>query len=311
MRVSGFSFVRNAIDLQYPVVEAITSVLPLCDEFIVVAGNSSDGTTELLRSIDSPKLQIVESVWDPALCVGGAIFAQQTNLALDRCSGDWAFYIQADEIVHERDLPIIEAQTRRYLNEPRVEALLFDYLHFFGSYGSVQTSHNWYAHEIRIVRTGIGVRSWHDAQGFRRDGQKLRVAHSGASIYHYGWVRSPRHLHRKGQAFTAVYAGPAAAGERAVQEDAPYPYGRLWGLKRFHGSHPAVMQERVRQQDWSVYRTHPAHKHDRIGIQVLSFVENNILGFRVGARRNYIALPDIAREQLLLAWPQRLRRYSG
>jgi glycosyltransferase involved in cell wall biosynthesis len=295
MKVSGFTFVRNAVDLGYPVVEAITSILPLCDEFVVATGDSTDGTTELLRSIGSPKLRLIETAWDPALFVRGAIFAQQTDVALAACSGDWAFYIQADEVVHERDLPRIEARLRRHLDDPRVEGLLFDYFHFFGDFDHVQTSHNWYGREIRVVRTGIGVSSWHDAQGFRRNGEKLRVAHSDAAIYHYGWVRPPDHMKRKGRAFAAAYVGAEQAAARP--EEPEYRYGRLWGLRRFAGTHPAVMRERIARQDWTVKPSPPVgHKHDRFGVQVLTYLENYLLGFRVGERRNYVLVPGLDAE---------------
>jgi hypothetical protein len=306
-KISGFTFVRNAVDLYYPVVESITSVLPLCDEFVVAAGDSTDGTTELLRGIGSPKLRIIETRWDPTLFQRGSIFAQQTDIALDACTGDWAFYLQADEVVHERSLERIEERLRRHLGDRRVEGLLFDYLHFFGDYDHVQTSHNWYNHEIRVVRTGIGVRSWHDAQGFRRNGEKLHVAHSGACIYHYGWVRPPRSLHRKVRAFTAAYQGLAAAERRQIDEEKAFGYGRLRGLRPFRGSHPRVMEARLRQRSWTVEPTPPAgHKHDRIGMQVLTFIENRLLGFRIGERRNYILLPGEGPAQSPLDWGRRL-----
>jgi glycosyltransferase involved in cell wall biosynthesis len=292
MRVSGFSFVRNAVELGYPVVESIRSILPLCDEVVVAAGDSSDGTTALLGSIASPKLRLIETVWDPELFVRGAIFAQQTDVALAACRGDWAFYIQADEVVHERDLPRIEARLRRHQDDPRVEGLLFDYLHFFGDFDHVQTSHNWYGREIRVVRTGIGVSSWHDAQGFRIGGRKLAVAHSDAAMYHYGWVRPPDHMKRKARAFAAAYVGAEAAGARP--EEPEYRYGRLWGLRRFRGTHPAVMRDRVAAMDWQVRPSAPVgHKHDRLRVQLLTYLENYVLGFRIGERRNYVLLPGM------------------
>jgi hypothetical protein len=310
VRVSGFTFVRNAIDLYYPVVESIRSILPLCDEFIVAAGDSTDDTTELLRSMREPKLRIIETTWDPALFVRGAIFAHQTDIALQACSGDWAFYLQADEVVHERDLPVIEEHMRRHLSDRRVEGLLFEYLHFFGDYDHVQTSHNWYGYEVRVVRTGIGVRSWHDAQGFRRDDQKLRVEHSGGCVYHYGWVRPPRHLNRKAHAFQRAYEGPAA-GDPPAAEAETYRYGRLRGLRRFRGTHPAVMRERVRQQDWTVQPTPPVgHKHDRFGIQLLTWLENYVLGVRIGERRNYVLVPGSAAARWPAKWRARLTRYA-
>src|SRR2546422_7083535 len=38
-----------------------------------------------------------------------------------------------DEVVHENDLPAIRSAMERYLNDQRVEALAFDYLHFYGN----------------------------------------------------------------------------------------------------------------------------------------------------------------------------------
>jgi len=300
MKVSGFTFVRNAVDAGYPLVESISSVLPLCDEFVVAAGDSTDGTTELLRSIGSPKLRIIDTVWDPARFFDGKIFADQTNIALEACTGDWAFYIQADEVVHEQDLSRIEARMRRHLDDPRVEGLLFDYVHFFGDFDHVQTSHNWYGREIRIVRTGIGISSWSDAQGFRREGEKLRVAHSDATMYHYGHALPPDDLKRKGRAFAEAQRGAGVAA--ASPETAQHRYGRLWGLRRFRGTHPKVMHERVKAQNWTVKPSSPVgHKHDWLGVQALTYLENYALGFRIGERRNYIILPgmDSKRRQRL------------
>ncbi|HET9868423.1 MAG TPA: hypothetical protein VFQ06_14085, partial [Nitrospira sp.] len=107
MKISGFTFCRNAVKYDYPIVESITSALPLCDEFIVNVGRCGDGTLELIQSIRDPKIKIVESVWDESLRQGGLIYSQQTNIALAHCTGDWAFYIQADEVIHEDDLPVL------------------------------------------------------------------------------------------------------------------------------------------------------------------------------------------------------------
>jgi len=309
MKISGFTFIRNGIDLGYPVEESIRSILPLCDELIVAAGDSTDGTTELLESIDPTKIRLIHTKWDPALFVRGAIFAQQTDIALQACQGDWAFYIQADEVVHERDLPTIRARMETYIGDARVEGLLFDYLHFFGDYGQVQTSHNWYAREVRIVRNRIGVRSWHDAQGFRIDDRKLRVAPSGATIYHYGWVRPPRRLNRKTRAFHIAFVGEEAAAAPVADEET-FAWGQLHGLRPFTGSHPAVMRNRIRAQDWQlVPTTKVRHKHDRLRIRIHSWIENNLLGFRVADRRNYVLLKDVPREPSPIAWKQRLARF--
>ena len=290
MKISGFTFVRNAIDLYYPVVESITSILPICDEFVVAAGDSTDGTTELIRSIGDPKIKIIDTVWDQTQFVGGRSNAQQTNIALDACTGDWAFYLQADEVAHEDDLSRVVECMRRHLDDRRVEGLLFDYLHFFADYDHIQTAHNWYRREVRVVRTGIGARSWHSAQGFRRNEQKLHVVASGARIFHYGWVRPPRHMLRKAHAFESLHGGPASAAAAYPDLNREYDFGQLHGLTRFTGTHPAVMRARITAKNWEVRRGNNRQRHDLWRVRLLSFLENRILGFRIGENRNSIQL---------------------
>jgi glycosyltransferase involved in cell wall biosynthesis len=291
MRISGFTFVRNAVDLYYPVVEAITSILPICDELIIAAGDSTDGTTDLIRGINDPKIKIIETVWDKTL-VSGISNAQQTNIALDACSGDWAFYVQADEVVHEDDLPVLVERMRACRDDRRVEGLLFDYIHFYGDYDHYQGSHGWYRREVRIVRTGIGVRSWRSAQGFRRNAEKLHVVPSGGRIFHYGWVRPPRNMTRKAHAFATLHAGAEAADARFRDLNREFDYGRLHGRVRFRGTHPAVMRARIAAMDWTVRAGVRRERHDTLWIRFLTFIENHLLGFRLGENRNYILLSN-------------------
>ncbi len=108
MKVSGFSFIRNAIQYDYPIVEAIQSILPLCDEFVIAVGRSEDQTLSLIQSIQSDKIRIIETVWDDSLREGGRVLAVETDKALAAIApdSDWAFYIQGDEVVHEKYLPL-------------------------------------------------------------------------------------------------------------------------------------------------------------------------------------------------------------
>ena len=292
MRISGFSFVRNAVDLYYPVVESIRSALPICDEFVIAAGDSTDGTTELLRGIDDPKLRIIETVWDQSQFVKGASNAVQTNIALDACSGDWCFYLQADEVVHEEDLGPLVERLRAYRDDPRVDGLLFEYLHFYADYDHVQTGHSWYRREVRVVRGGRGIRSWKSAQGFRRaDGSKLRVVPAGARIFHYGWVRPPRRMNAKARALAEVHLGAEGARQYVPDVEQGYDFGQLHGRARFTDTHPAVMRERIAACDWRVEPTATQRKHDRLSQRALSFVENRVLGFRLAEHRNYVLIP--------------------
>ena len=289
MRISGFTFVRNAIDLYYPIIESIRSALPICDEFIVAAGDSTDETTEAIRRIGDPKIKIIETVWDRERYVAGAINADQTNVALNACTGDWCLYLQADEVLHEAEYqPLIESM-ERHLADQQVEGLLFDYLHFFADYDHYMIAHGWYPHEIRIVRNGIGIQSWHDAQGFRRNGEKLKVAKGNARVFHYGWVRPPDRMRKKVSAFNSLYIGEEAARNQAAMQDDDFCFGSLDGRARYAGTHPAVMSDRIAAKFWEVKAGPPSNelRQDRFKNRLLSFLENRILGFRVGQPQNY------------------------
>ena len=291
MRVSGFSFVRDAIRLHYPVAEAIRSVLPIVDEFVIAVGRGSDGTAERIRAIGDPKIRLLESDWDPSLFVHGAINAVQSNLALDACSGDWAIYVQADEVLHEEDHPRIVQAMERSLDDPRIEGLLFDYLHFWGDFEHVHWTRNWYRHEVRVVRRVPGMRSWKSAQGFRIDGRKPVVRHSGARVFHYGWVRPPETMKRKQMALDRLHHPEDWVQKRHPEPEVAFDYGRLEHLRRFNATHPAVMREWIAGKDWRAedYRREGTrHEHNRRSVRLLTWCEDHLLHHRIGGYRNYV-----------------------
>jgi hypothetical protein len=252
MQVSGFTFIRNAVKFDYPVVEAITSILPLCEEFVVVLGNSEDRTRELLESIGSPKLKIYDSTWDDSLREGGKVLAVETNKALDRISpkSDWCFYIQGDEVIHEKYLPVIREAMQRYQDDLRVEGLLFDYLHFYASYDYTGDSTQWYRKEVRIVRNDKSIRSYRDAQGFRKNGRPLNVKKTDACVYHYGWVKPPSRQQDKQKYFNKLWHSDAWMKSHVPATD-EFDYSRIDSLAPFTGSHPAVMKKRIAEKNWS------------------------------------------------------------
>lgn len=251
MKISGFSFVKNAVKLYYPMEESIRSVLPICDEFIIAVGKSEDNTREVIESIGDPKIRIIDTDWDSVDTVRELILSNQTNVALKECTGDWCFYVQADEVVHEDDLPKIEKRCEQLLEDKRVEGLIFDYLHFWGDYDHYHSSHGWYPREIRIVRNKIGVKSVRDAQSFRcPDDKKMSVASVDARIFHYGWVRPPELMQVKRKSFNAVYEGKSKTEEAFRNEPVALDFGPLARLTRFDKTHPSVMEKMISQLCW-------------------------------------------------------------
>jgi hypothetical protein len=253
MKVTGFSFIRNAIKYDYPIVEAIRSILPLCDEFVVAVGNSEDNTLDLINSIDKNKIKIIQTVWDDTLREGGKVLADETNKAFRAIADDshWAFYIQGDEAVHEKYFDSIHSAMKKWKDDKRVDGLLFHYLHFYGSYDYVGTSPRWYQNEIRIVRNDKNIYSYRDAQGFRKgNNEKLRVKPVNAYIHHYGWVKEPAAMQRKQESFNKLYHNDEWV-EKNILKSQQFDYaGHIDALAKFTGNHPLLMQERIERINW-------------------------------------------------------------
>ncbi len=252
MKVTGFSFIRNAVKYDYPIVEAITSILPLCDSFIVAVGNSDDKTRELIEGISPEKIKIIDTEWDDSLREGGKVLAVETNKAFAEIpkNSDWAFYIQGDEVVHEKYHDNIRAAMEKHKDDGNVEGLLFKYKHFFGSYDYVGDATNWYRREIRIVKNIEGIFSYRDAQGFRKHpNDKLKVKLIDAFVYHYGWVRPPEKMQSKQANFAKMYnKSDEEVEERYSAEE--FDYSNINSLQRFEETHPKVMQARIQKKNW-------------------------------------------------------------
>ncbi|MBL0912620.1 MAG: glycosyltransferase family 2 protein [Bacteroidia bacterium] len=252
MKVVGFTFIRNAVKYDYPVREAVLSILPLCSEVIVAVGNSDDGTRELVEQIAPGRVRIIDTVWDDSLREGGRVLAQETDKAYAAVpeDADWAFYIQGDEVLPESDAQTVYTFMHRYKDDERVDGLLFRYRHFYGSYDYTGASSSWYRNEIRVVRKRAGIYSYRDAQGFRKDNdQKLNVVAMPAYIHHYGWVKEPAAMQRKQENFHKMWHDDAWL-EKHVAKAEEFHYSGIDQLERYTGTHPKVMEERIRRKNW-------------------------------------------------------------
>jgi hypothetical protein len=253
MKISGFTIIRNAILNDYPVVESITSILPVVDEMIVLTGDSEDNTEDLIKNINNPKIKIYQSVWDPNLRKGGTVLAAETNkaFALIDANSTWAFYIQADEVVHEKYLPAIKEACKKYKDDMKVQGLLFKYKHFYGTYDYVGDSRRWYHKEVRIIRNDKNIEAYKDAQGFRRNSKKLNVKPVDAFIYHYGWVKDPRQMLIKTLNLAELWQESIHEKE-ALRSQEVFNYNDFDSLEKFTGTHPAGMQKRIAEKNWRI-----------------------------------------------------------
>ncbi len=257
VKISGFSLIRNGIKFDYPFLESWRSLIPLVDEFILNVGVGDDETRARAHAFAEQegqgKVKIFESVWpldDPEKRKAGLILSEQTNLALDRCTHDWCIYLQADEVLHEADQGLIREAIEVAAKRPEIEAIVFEYRHFYGSFNVIQETRSSYRREMRIIKKSSGARSVGDAQSFRKpDQSKLHALLSKARIFHYGWVRTPEAMKEKTVFMDQLYHGKSEQGAEPAS-GTNYLYKRFWGLSEYRGTHPEVMDARIREKGW-------------------------------------------------------------
>ncbi len=285
-KVSGFTIVRNGRILDYPFRESIQSILPLCDELIISVGDSEDDTLETCQALvrEYPKIRIIETRWNSKGQRHGFQLSEKTNECLNECRNPWAFYIQADEVVHEADHENIRQALKWADTRPEIDGLAFDYHHFYGDYRHTIQGRSWYRREVRLIRTGERetnqrARSFRDAQGFRIGDGPLTAALAGARIFHYGYIRSPESLRTKAEHMTKWWG--ASPGN-------DYRLRRHIGLRRFQETHPAVMNARI-----DVYpnsfdpKQHPVVWDRRELKDFLTWIWESIIPLRIGEFKNY------------------------
>ena len=284
MRIVGCSLVANALKLDFPILEAIGSILPLCDELIVNVGPSDDGTLDLIRGLGDPRLRVIEGRWDHTQ--GSAMLAVETQRALDLARGDWAIYIQADEILHEEGVEPFRNALKGAREDSRIEGLLVDFVHFYGTPDWVGASRSWYRREVRAVRLGAGLRSRGDAQGFRvgEEGRRVRARPGGATYYHYGWARPLDALRLKQATDDRLYHG--GTGKRAsLGEALPADVG----LRRFDGRHPARMAPWIASRRGRMSPGFTPRRWDGRRLSLLaSLAVERVTGWRPFEYKNYV-----------------------
>jgi len=315
MKISGFTMVKNATKLYYPIKESILSILPIVDEFVVALGDCDEDDTTLIEieSINSPKIKIIHTIWDITKYPNGTENAHQSDIAKNHCSGDWLFYLQADEVIHEKYHNEIVKLCTEQLQNQKVEGILFKYTHFWGDYFHYQNGHGWYKNEIRIIRNLPDIHSWESAQSFRKipnfDGKnyrqqegthKLHVVQTNAHIYHYGWVRPPKFMQSKKKSLHTIHKGIKVANQEYDLMEKTYDYGPLEKAQKFTETHPKVMERWVNAFNWGaelnytnkeINKNREKHKHDMLKYRILSFIENHFLGGRtIGGFKNYIKI---------------------
>jgi glycosyltransferase involved in cell wall biosynthesis len=256
MKVSGFTFIKNAEMLGYPFIESIQSILPIVDEFVIAVGKSDDNTLEIIKSIKDDKIRIIETQWNESMQDRGYVYAQQKMTAQFSCTGDWAFYLEGDEVLHEKDLDTIRNTMEQHLDNPEVEALYFDYYHFYGKPDQVGIAG--YKRAPRIIRNTIRNYSpdglFFVVMDKNKKGRYPKAAHAGCHIYHYGHVRKVEKNNEKIKQ-TGKYWGDE-------EPDTFSTYGNidLGEIRPFTGTHPQIVQKWIDTEAEQEFKQNPNYK---------------------------------------------------
>jgi hypothetical protein len=259
MKISGFTFVRNGQSLGFPFIQSIRSILPICDEFIVNVGQSDDQTLAMIQAINDPKIKIIETVWNPHMRTKGYLYGEHKMIAQFACTGDWAFYLEADEVIHEQDLPTIVAAMQQHLEDPNIEALAFRYRHFYGNINTYAWSPVWYRVAPRIIKRSVRSYApdglyWLVLDSDNKKGRYPKAALiKEAIMYHYGWVRPEANMVEKFKQISIHwkpgYIKPEAVGYARIDPQT---------LHAFKGTHPQVM-DGFFSQEKGLFQADPHH----------------------------------------------------
>ncbi len=294
MKITGFTYIRNGVNYNYPFIQSIKSILPIVDQLIVVVGDSNDKTRELIENIKSPKIDIIDTVWNDDMRKNGKIFAMQSNIGLENAKGDWLIHIQADELIHEDDTDKLLNYIKKHNENPKIEGLLFPYYHFWGDYNYIRKTRRTHNFEIRAFRNDLGIRSYKDSQGFRKysskdayenneTGEKIKVAKIDIPIYHYSYVRNPKYMKKKSNYFHRFWHNDKWIKENT--EDQIFDYNEVDKLSEFKGKHPKLMEEIIKQKDW-VFNYDPSKSNMSFKDRILNKFEE-IFGIRPFSYKNY------------------------
>jgi hypothetical protein len=297
MKISGFSYVRNGLNYNYPFIQAIKSILPVCDEFVIAVGDSTDGTREAIEAIGDNKIRIIDTIWDENNRKSGKIFGQQANIALRETTGDWAFHIQADECIHENDLNKIYDFIKRADKDERVEGLLFDFLNFYGSYKYLNASRYQHTREVRVIRNHRNIYSYKDSQGFRRypsfdaylqehKGYKLKVLDTNLPVFHYNYVRRPDNMSKKAEFFEKFWHNDQYLEKKYNEVKTFDYYNSIDRVKLFNSTHPALMQSELDAEDWE-FDPKKITKLIPLKDKIIYSIED-FLQYRFGDYKNYV-----------------------
>lgn len=182
IKISGLTIVRNAISNGYLIAEVLDTLVAISDEVIVCDGFSTDGTFEYLSTRGDIKLY--QDVWN-LQSNDGHEFANITNKGMSRCTGDYIFYLQADELIHEDQYENL----RKLILSNEYNSISCKFHHIRYSFDhSLVEGYELHPSATRASRVVRNKDIYSSTDGFNFDGSIHPQYNSNINIYHYGYI---------------------------------------------------------------------------------------------------------------------------
>jgi glycosyltransferase involved in cell wall biosynthesis len=123
MIISAWTTTTDCIKYGYPILENIKSMLPLVDEYIIVDGGSTDGTLELIESLNEPKIRIIndeDTKWEYNWDFWRIL--HNFDRGFQECKGDIVICLDADYVIHEDGYDSIRQSFKDMINDNKIES---------------------------------------------------------------------------------------------------------------------------------------------------------------------------------------------
>lgn len=210
--ISVCFIIKNGITQGYPFWESLKSCLPFANEIVISEGNSSDETATYINKFASiygsasgngPTIRLFRDEWTKGQSGNGEIISIISEKNMRRCTYNWIYYLQADEIVHEGNVDFIKSIASK--NSRRYNAVEFYFWHFLGSWNPVKSGAA-YHEAIRMVKNNPKIKLMGDGWTFEGDVspvcKSVNVPHP---LFHLGWV-FPHNCDQKHLEHGKIYA---------------------------------------------------------------------------------------------------------
>lgn len=238
MKISGYVCARNAVLLDYSLMEAVRSLIPVCDEVVVSDGESEDSTVDLVKSIGDSRVRVITYPW-PSPNRDIHFLTDWLNWTRERLSYEYQITVDADEILAPSAYPVVKMLSEKGW------CGLFKRYNFWKDAKHLAPPNR--VCGDYVARCGPSNLFACSDEPIPRKSPNLRTTaehHDGLTIFHTGFIRRPMAFIAKSEAVQNMFFGscdPRLLKFKESGED--WRNGEYFDnlpLETFHGEWPEL-----------------------------------------------------------------------